>query len=99
MGEGITVKRRNGPGLPEELANGTSADASPPITATSARITVALVARAIAALRRIVERTKLSQTDVINRAVFLYEFIDYELSTGAELIIRRDGQEHLVRLL
>jgi hypothetical protein len=94
------VKRRTGPGLPEELANGTSADASPLIAATSARVTVALVARAIEALRRIIERTKLSQTDVINRAVLLYEFIDYELSTGAEFIIRRrDGREHLVKLL
>jgi hypothetical protein len=94
------VKRRNGQGLPEEVANGTSADAYPPITTAPTRITVALVARAIAALRRIVERTKLSQTDVINRAIQLYEFIDYELSTGAELIIiHRDGQRHSVKLL
>jgi hypothetical protein len=93
MGEGITVKRRNGPGLPAELANGTSATAAPP------RITVALVARAIADLRRTIQRTKLSQTDVVNRAVSLYEFIDSELSTGAELVIRRDGREHLVKLL
>jgi hypothetical protein len=87
------VKRRNGPGLPEELANGTSAAASP-------RITVALIARALADLRRTVERTKLSQTDVVNRAVSLYEFIDSELSTGAELTIHRKGGEHYsVKLL
>jgi hypothetical protein len=65
-----------------------------------ARITVALIAKAIADLRRTVERTQLSQTDVVNRAVSLYEYIDSQLSTGAELIIRRsDGQEHLIKLL
>jgi hypothetical protein len=92
MEEGFTVKRRNGPGLPEELANGTSAGGTS-AAATSARITVALIARAFADLRRTVERTKLSQTDVVNRAVSLYEFVDSELSAGAELVIRRPGGE------
>jgi hypothetical protein len=63
------------------------------------RITVALVAKAAADLRRIVERTQLSQTDVVNRAVSLYNFVDSELSSGAELVIRRDGHEHFVKLL
>jgi len=63
------------------------------------RITVALVGRAAADLRRITERTQMSQTDVVNRAVSLYEFVDSEISSGAELIVRRDGRDQLVRLL
>ena len=94
------MKRRNGPGLPEELDNGTSANASGSTAAASPRITVALIARAFADLRRTVERTKLSQTDVVNRAVSLYEFVDSELTAGAELVIRRPGgEQYTVELL
>lgn len=85
---------RKGPGLPEELV-GDSAAAKPEAT----RVTVALVAKAAADLRRVHERTQLSRTDIINRALSLYEFIDSELGDGAELIVRRDGIEHLIKLL
>ena len=87
------MARRNGPGLPDEVVHGTSPSASP------VRITVALAAKAIADLRRTVERTQLSQTDAVNRAVSLYEFVDSELSQGAEFILRRDGRDFLVKLL
>lgn len=68
--------------------------ASPP-----ARITVTLAARALACLRRVAGRTGLSQTDVVNRALPLYAFIDSEVAAGAEVVIRRDGRERLVKLL
>lgn len=62
-------------------------------------ITVALVAKAAADLQNTHDRTLLSKTDIVNRAVSLYEFIDAELGGGAELLVRRDGQEHLVTLM
>jgi hypothetical protein len=55
------------------------------------RVTVALVPKAAADLQQAVERTGLSKTDIINRAVSLYEYIDARLSDGAELLIR-DGK-------
>jgi uncharacterized UPF0146 family protein len=63
------------------------------------RITVALVARAAADLQATQDRTGLSKTDIVNRAISLYEFIDTELNDGGELIVRRDGKEHLIKLL
>jgi hypothetical protein len=63
------------------------------------RITVALVAKAAADLQNLHERTRLSKTDIVNRAISLYEFVDAELSAGAELVVRSDGQEHLIKLL
>lgn len=63
------------------------------------RITVALVPKAADDLQRTHERTGLSKTDVVNRAISLYEFIDAELANGAELIVRRDGRDLLVKLL
>ena len=58
-----------------------------------------LVAKAAADLQNVHERTHLSKTDIVNRAVSLYEFVDAELSAGAELVVRRDGQEYLIKLL
>jgi len=85
---------RNGSGLPEEVI-GSPAPARPEAT----RITVALVAKAAADLKKVHDRTQMSRTDIINRALSLYEFIDAELNAGADLVVRRDGQEHLIKLL
>lgn len=63
------------------------------------RITVSLVTKAAADLRSAIARTHLSQTDIVNRAVSLYEYIDSELADGAELIIRKNGQDHMVKIL
>jgi hypothetical protein len=62
-------------------------------------ITVLLVDKAAADLQITHERTNMSKTDIINRAVSLYEFVDAEMRAGAELIIRRDGQDYLVKLM
>jgi hypothetical protein len=87
---------RNGTGLPEETVSGSHPQDPPP---PPTRITVSLLEKAVADLRRTIGRTGLSQTDVVNRALTLYEFIDSELGSGAEIIVRRDGKDHHVVLL
>jgi hypothetical protein len=72
--------------------------ASPPATAGE-RVTVALVPKAVTDLQSTHERTRMSKTDIVNRAVSLYEFVEAEMSAGAELIVRRDGEDHIVELL
>jgi hypothetical protein len=69
-----------------------------PVTPAS-RITVALVDKAATDLQTTHARTGLSKTDIVNRAVSLYEFIDVELGAGAELIVRRNGKDHIIKLL
>jgi hypothetical protein len=66
---------------------------------SSEPITVVLVDKAVADLQVTHERTDMSKTDIINRAVSLYEFVDAEIRAGAELIIRRDGQDYEVKLM
>ena len=60
---------------------------------------MALVHKAADDLHRVQDRTGMSKTDIVNRAISLYEFIDAELAAGSELIIRRDGTDHIVKLL
>jgi len=93
--------RHDGPQLPAGPADSVEPDpasSSPPMSLTDP-ITVVLVAKAAADLRITHERTRMSKTDILNRAVSLYEFVDAELRAGAELIIRRDGQDFFVRLM
>ena len=73
--------------------------AARPTVAPADRITVALVAKAAADLQNTHERTRMSKTDIVNRAVTLYEFVEAEMRAGADLIVRRDGQDYLVKLL
>lgn len=65
------------------------------------RITVALVSRAAEDLQHTIERTGLSKTDIVNRALTLYEYIDARLATGDELLIRNNdtGQTEVIKLL
>ena len=63
------------------------------------RITVALVPKAAKELQLLQDRTGLSKTDIVNRAISLYEFVDAEQGAGADLIVRRDGKEHIIKLL
>ena len=66
---------------------------------TTERITVVLVSKAAEDLTKTRRRSKLSQTDVVNRAISFYEFVDEELDNGTELILRRrDGSTYLVEL-
>jgi hypothetical protein len=52
------------------------------------RLTFALVPKAAADLQRLQDRTSLSKTDIANRAISLYEFIDTQLTAGREVLIR-----------
>jgi hypothetical protein len=65
----------------------------------STRITVELLRRVAEDLKRTQDRSGLSRTDIVNRALTLYEFIDAELSAGAELFVRQGDQHYLVELL
>jgi hypothetical protein len=65
----------------------------------ASRITVSLIRKAAVDLRAAMERTGLSQTDIVNRALILYQFIDSELEGGAELVLRKDGSDHILKLL
>ncbi len=69
--------------------------------ATADRITVALIPKAGEDLLRLQERTSLSKTDIVNRAISLYEFIESQLQAGRDLIVRdrETGETQLVRLL
>ena len=75
-----------------------SADSRPPVVD---RITIALVKQAGEDLRTLQDRTGLSKTDVVNRAISLYEFIDALIKAGAEILVRdpRTRETQLVRLL
>jgi hypothetical protein len=52
------------------------------------RVTVNLIPKVSYQLDRLQERTKLSRTDIINRAITTYEFIDAHLRDGGEILIR-----------
>jgi hypothetical protein len=65
------------------------------------RITVALIPKASDDLQRLQERTGLSKTDIANRAISLYEFIESQLQAGKDLIVKdpKTGESQLVKLL
>lgn len=65
------------------------------------RITVALVPKASEGLQHLTATTGLSKTDVVNRAITLYEYIDSQLADGRDLILRdpRTGETQIIRLL
>ena len=59
----------------------------------SGRITIALIPRAAAHLRALQDATGLSKTDIVNRAISLYEFTETAAAAGAEILIRSPGGE------
>ena len=65
------------------------------------RITVALVPAVAGLLRLLQERTNLSKTDITNRAITTYEFLDEQMKTGRDLIVRdpNTGESLQVRFL
>jgi hypothetical protein len=73
----------------------------PPSPSSAERITVALIPKAAADLQSLQERSGLSKTDLVNRAIALYEFIDAQLHEGKEVLIRDPGKNEtqLVHLL
>ena len=69
---------------------------APPV---AARISVALVEQAARDLSRLRERTELSETDLVNRAISAYEFLDQLWRDGDSLLIKRGDETHLVTFL
>jgi hypothetical protein len=65
------------------------------------RITVALTPQAGASLHQLQDRTGQGKTDIVNRAITLYEFIEAQVSSGRELIVRNQatGETQLIRFL
>ena len=67
-------------------------------SSSSERITVALIPKAAADLQGLQERSGLSKTDLANRAISLYEFIDAQLREGKEVLIRDPGKNETQRV-
>lgn len=65
------------------------------------RITVALIPKAGEDLQRLQDRTSLSKTDLVNRAITLYEFIEAQQRAGRELLVRdsKTGEMQTVLIL
>jgi hypothetical protein len=65
------------------------------------RITVALIPRAGQDLQLLQDRTSLSKTDIVNRAISLYKFIEERSRAGKEVLIRDNetGKMETVLLL
>lgn len=55
------------------------------------RVTVVLIPAVSEDLHRLHRRTKLSATDLTNRAITLYEFFDAQLRAGNDLMVRNGG--------
>ncbi|AQZ70429.1 hypothetical protein BKM31_16140 [[Actinomadura] parvosata subsp. kistnae] len=61
-------------------------------------MTVTLIPQAHDQLQEIADRTRLSKTDIVNRAIALYGFIEGETAEGAEIVIRRaSGESYVVK--
>jgi hypothetical protein len=63
-----------------------SAEPAPP-----ERIMVALIPKAGQELQQLHGRTGLSMTDIVNRAIALYGFIETQLAAGRRLLIRDES--------
>ena len=76
----------------EKVARQKQPPAPPPPQSTpqqsAERITVALIPKAASDLQNLQGRSGLSKTDLVNRAISLYEFIDAQLREGKEVLIR-----------
>ena len=69
--------------------------------ASADRITVALIPKAGEELQRLQDRTSLSKTDLVNRAITLYEFVDAQQRAGRDLLVRNQetGETQAVLIL
>lgn len=84
------------------MASAKSSDTTArPITAD--RITVGLIPRAVEELQDLQDRTGMSKTDLVNRAISLYAFLAAQEQDGYELLRRRPGKDgaelELIRFL
>lgn len=65
------------------------------------RVTVGLIARVRAELWELMETTKLSLTDVANRAISVYRLVTAHQAAGYEMVFRHreTGHERVVEIL
>jgi hypothetical protein len=65
------------------------------------RMTISLIPRTVKELEQLHEKTGLSKTDIVNRAISLYAFATQQTDSGQDLVIRnRDtGEQQLIQLL
>jgi hypothetical protein len=65
------------------------------------RITVVLIPTAARDLRHLQDRTKSSTTDLVNRAITSYEFVDAQQRDGRDLLVRNKntGEAYIIRFL
>jgi hypothetical protein len=91
--------------MPTEVrATGATTKEAIPMTGrpeTGGPLKVTLIPSAEADLRLLQERTNLSRTDLANRAITLYEFIDAQMRAGIDMLARdnKTGQTQLVQFL
>ena len=75
-------------------------DHDPETELRAERMLVALLPQVVKELRLLEDRTGLSRTDITNRAITLYEFIDQQQLAGREILIRDrcTGDMHNVQI-
>ncbi|MEO3807867.1 hypothetical protein ABGB17_02565 [Sphaerisporangium sp. B11E5] len=65
------------------------------------RITVGLVPRVAEQLQKLQESTGLSKTDLVNRAISVYEFLETEAAQGNDVMVRKHdtGETLIIKIL
>ena len=65
------------------------------------RITVALIPQAAEDLQHLQDQTGLSKTDIVNRAISLYDFVNTQQGEARDLLVRdKDAEEtQVIRLI
>jgi hypothetical protein len=76
------------PGAQSSKTADTNAKTTDPAVVLTERITVVLIPKATADLQHLQEKTGLGKTDVVNRAISLYEFIDENTRGSREVLVR-----------
>ena len=65
------------------------------------RVTFGLIPKALTALLRLMTSTGLNRTDVINRAIQVYDLVDQNTGDGYEMVFRdlKTGHERVIEIL
>jgi hypothetical protein len=68
--------------------------------ADAARLNAILIPKAEQALNWLTESTGLNRTDVVNRALQLYRFVEESTSAGGKVVVvRANGESENVRII
>jgi hypothetical protein len=64
------------------------------------RMTISLIPRTVKELEQLQEKTGLSKTDIVNRAISLYAFVTEQLDSGQDLLVRdrQSGEVQRIQL-